>query len=123
MDLTNKQVLEMANEAITRGDYEGFLSFCTDDTIWTFVGEQTLHGKEAVRSYMSEAYAEPPQFVVETMISEGDYLTAIGKITLKDEHAVPVGYAYCDVWQFREGKMAALKAFVIRDKAGISDGQ
>lgn len=48
----NKQTLELANAAVTSGDYEGFLSYCTEDTIWTFVGEQTLQGKEAVRDYM-----------------------------------------------------------------------
>jgi uncharacterized protein len=55
MNLSNKLILENANEAVTKGDYEGFLSFCTDDTLWTFVGEQTLRGKEAVRQYMAKA--------------------------------------------------------------------
>jgi uncharacterized protein len=119
MNLNNKLILESANEAVTRGDYEGFLSFCTDDTIWTFVGEQTLRGKEAVRHYMAKAYIEPPKFLVETLIAEGEYLTAIGKISLKDENGIPVDYTYCDVWRFRDGRMAELKAFVIRDKTTI----
>jgi uncharacterized protein len=121
MNLNNKLILESANEAVTQGDYEGFLSFCTDDTIWTFVGEQTLRGKEAVRQYMANAYIEPPKFIVETLISEGDYLTAIGKISLKGENGVSVDYTYCDVWRFRDSRMAELKAFVIRDKTTISN--
>lgn len=120
MNLNNKLILESANEAVTRGDYEGFLSFCTDDTIWTFVGEQTLRGKEAVRQYMAKVYIEPPKFLVETLIAEGEYLTAIGKISLKDESEESVDYTYCDVWRFRDGRMAELKAFVIRDKTTIS---
>ncbi|HEY1187182.1 MAG TPA: nuclear transport factor 2 family protein, partial [Gemmata sp.] len=52
MSANNKLVLEQANAAVTRGDYEGFLSFCTDDTVWTFVGERALRGKEAVRRWM-----------------------------------------------------------------------
>jgi hypothetical protein len=32
MTVYNKQVLEQANAAITKGDYEGFLSFCTENT-------------------------------------------------------------------------------------------
>lgn len=121
MCLNNKLILENANEAVTRGDNEGFLAFCSDDTVWTFVGEQTLRGKEAVRQYMVKAYIEPPRFIVETLISEGDYVTAIGKISLKDENGIPVDYTYCDVWRFRDGKMAELKAFVIRDKTTISN--
>ena len=34
----------MANEAIARGDFEGFLLHCTDDTVWNFLGEKTLKG-------------------------------------------------------------------------------
>lgn len=114
MDFNNKSILQTANDAIMRGDHEGFLAFCSDDTVWTFVGEQTLRGKEEVRQYMAKAYIEPPKFIVETMISEGEYLTAIGTIALKDEDGIPVDYTYCDVWRLRDGKLAELKAFVIR---------
>jgi uncharacterized protein (TIGR02246 family) len=56
----NKAILEEANAANAKGDYERFLSFCTDDTEWTFVGDRILKGKEAVRQYMAETYIEPP---------------------------------------------------------------
>ncbi|HEX2534262.1 MAG TPA: nuclear transport factor 2 family protein [Chitinophagaceae bacterium] len=112
-----KEVLAKANEAIRKGDHEGFLSFCTEDTEWTFVGERILRGKAAVREWMATAYAEPPEFRVEQLIAEGDFLTALGSITLKDEEGRKAEYAYCDVWRFREGKMAGLKAFVIRPAA------
>ena len=109
----NKAILEKANEAITKGDNEGFLSFCTDDTEWTFIGDKTLRGKEAVRQYMATAYVEPPKFMVENLIAEGEFVTALGKISMKDEDGKMVDYSYCDVWRFRDGKMAELKAFVI----------
>jgi ketosteroid isomerase-like protein len=110
---THKTVLTRANEAISRGDHEAFLAFCTEDTEWNFVGDRTLRGKDAVRRYMADAYREPPVFRVERMIAEGDFLTAIGEITLKDEDGKATDYAYCDVWRFRDGRMAELRAFVI----------
>lgn len=113
MKADNKATLERANSAISAGDNEEFLSFCTDDTEWTFVGETSLQGKEAVRQYMVKAYVEPPKFMVENLIAEGEFVTAIGKISLKNEDGKIVHYSYCDVWRFREGKMADLKAFVI----------
>jgi uncharacterized protein len=113
MGENNKAILEKANTAITKGDYEGFLSFCTDDTEWTFVGDQKLRGKEAVRQYMATAYIEPPRFVVENLIAEGEFVTALGQISMKGKHGKTIDYSYCDVWRFREGKMAELKAFVI----------
>lgn len=115
--MNNKAILEKANAAITDGNYEEFLSFCTDDTEWTFVGEQILRGKQAVRAYMAKVYIEPPKFMVESLIAEGEFVTALGKINLKDEDGISVEYAYCDVWRFRDSKMAELKAFVIKTKS------
>lgn len=113
MSDTHKAVLTKANEAIAQGDFEGFLAFCTEDTEWTFVGDRTLRGKEAVRQWMADAYREPPVFRVDRMIAEGDFLTALGEITLKDEHGTATRHAYCDVWRFEDGKMAELHAFVV----------
>ena len=113
MSEKNKAVLIQANAAVVKGDIEGFLSHCTDDVEWTFVGEQTLKGKDAVRRYMKETYTEPPQFVVDHLIAEGDFVTALGSITTKNESGKQVDSAYCDVWRVRNGKLAELKAFVI----------
>lgn len=117
MSATNKEILTKANAAITAGDYEGFLSFCTDDTVWTFVGDKTLHGKEAVRQWMAETYKKPPRFNVTNLIAENDFVTALGSITMKEEDGRDARYAYCDVWRFREGKMVELMAFVINPTA------
>jgi uncharacterized protein (TIGR02246 family) len=113
----NKATLLKGNAAIAAGDHEGFLALCTDDTVWTFVGEQTLKGKEAVRQYMATTYIEPPSVTVDTLIAEGDFLTAVGNITMKDKDGNMTPYAYCDVWRFRDGKMAELKAFVVKTDA------
>ncbi|RIV19095.1 nuclear transport factor 2 family protein [Fibrisoma montanum] len=113
MSEENKAVLLKANACVAQGDNEGFLSFCTDDLSYDFVGDRTLQGKEAVRAYMKAQYVEPPMFTVDNLIAEGDYVTAIGSISLKDETGEMIEYAYCDVWRFRQGKMAELKAFVI----------
>lgn len=119
MSEKNKAILEKANAAVTAGDYEGFLSFCTDDTEWIFVGDRTLTGKDAVRRYMAETYIEPPKFMVANLIAEGDFVTALGEITLKDKDGKQTHYSYCDNWRFRDGKMAELKAFVIETESDI----
>lgn len=116
MSNNNKAILEAANAAIAEGDYEGFLSFCTDDTEWIFVGDKTLNGKEAVRQWMATEYVEPPLNIVANLIAEGDFVTALGDLTIKDEDGKAADYSYCDVWRFRGGKMVELKAFVIKTK-------
>ena len=117
MSEQNKATLERANAAVAKGDIEGFLSFCADDIAWTTVGDKTLNGKVAVRQWMATAYAEPPKFAVEGLIAEGDFLTAYGDITVKDEHGTAIHSTYCDVWRFRDGKMVELRAFVIKTAA------
>ena len=116
MSEQNKAVLTRANAAVAKGDYEGFLAHCTDDVVWTFVGDRILKGKEAVRQYMKATYVEPPRFRVDHLIAEGDFVTALGDIDLKDEAGSLVHYAYCDVWRLRENKLAELRAFVVEMK-------
>lgn len=108
-----KAILIEANKAVAEGDYEKFLSYCTEDTKWTFTGNQTLHGIDEVRKYMAAAYEKPPQFKVDMMIEEGDYLTAVGTISLWNANSVWEHFEYCDVWRFENGKLAELKAFVV----------
>ena len=101
---------------MAKGNHEGFLSHCTEDVVWEFVGEQTLKGKAAVRQYMRETYVEPPGFAITQLIAEGDFLTALGDITLKDKDGRDVDYAFYDVWRLRDGKLAELRAFVVEMK-------
>ena len=110
---TNKVTLTKANAAVAQGDNEGFLKFCTEDTEWTFVGDKVLQGKEAVREWMAIAYIRPPKFNVKNLIAENDFVTAIGNITMTDKEGKTAHYSYCDVWRFRDGKMAELTALVI----------
>jgi uncharacterized protein len=112
--IENKAILEKGNAAVAKGDNEVLLSFCADDTQWTFVGDNILRGKEAVRQYMAKTYIEPPKFTVTNLIAEGDFVTALGNIILKDEDGKAGNYSYCDVWRFSNGKIVELMAFVIK---------
>ncbi|WP_125721828.1 nuclear transport factor 2 family protein [Flavobacterium ustbae] len=113
----NKETLQKANAEVTAGNNDGFLIYCTEDVTWTFVGDQILIGKEAVRKYMEDTYTTPPTFDVEETIADGDFVTVVGKISLKDNDGKTTHYEYCDVWKFRDGMMADLKAFVIEQNS------
>ncbi len=113
MSEKNKEILKRGNAAIAAGNNEGFLSFCADNTQWTFIGDQTLQGKEAVRQWMANTYVEPPKVTVANLIAEGEFLTAIGDVTMKNKDGKDAQYSYCDVWRFIDGKIAELRAFVI----------
>jgi len=113
MSKKNKSILLQGNAAISGGNHEGFLELCTDDTRWEFVGERIITGKPALREYFAETYLEPPKFNVKDLIAEGESVIAVGEIELKGGDGKWVRYDYCDIWQFRDGKMASLRGFVI----------
>jgi uncharacterized protein len=109
----NKLALKMANEAISAGDIEGFLSFCDDGIHWVTIGGDAIQGKETVRQWMKTEYVEPPRFSVKDLVAEGDLVVALGQIETRDSDGRIVLSSYCDVWRFRNGKMVELRAFVI----------
>jgi ketosteroid isomerase-like protein len=103
------------------GDIEEFLSFCTENTEWTYVGGKTLRGKEAVRDYLKTSSDDPANFTVTHLIAEGDFVVALGDITMKDDKGEMVRNSYCDVWRFDDGRMSKLTAFVIKTEAEGQD--
>ncbi|MGE0315955.1 MAG: nuclear transport factor 2 family protein [Lautropia sp.] len=109
----SKIILEKANAAMAAGDTEGFLAHCTEDTEWNFVGDRTLRGKAAVRAYLAEAYGKPPKFDASDLIAEGEFVTALGEITITGKDGREASYWYCDVWSLRGGKLDKLRAFVV----------
>lgn len=113
MSEENKATLKRANAAMAEGNTEEFLTFCTEDTEWTFVGDKTLRGKDAVREYIAETYGKPPKFAVTDMISEREFVTAVGDITITSKDGTKNSYWYCDIWRFRDGKLFQLRAFVV----------
>ena len=40
----HKRIVEQANDAFARNDMEAFLKLCTDDVVWTMVGDTTVTG-------------------------------------------------------------------------------
>jgi len=50
---------------------------------------------------------------VADMVAENDFVVAVGEIAITDDAGRSSRYSYCDVWRFRNGKMAELRAFVI----------
>jgi uncharacterized protein len=116
MSARHKEIVEQVNAAFARNDVEGFLTHCTDDFVWTMVGDKPLKGKDAIRRFMASGPGEPPTFSVDTLIAEGDVVVAQGDMTMK-ENGTPRSYSYCDVWHFRGDQLASLKAFMVKTES------
>jgi ketosteroid isomerase-like protein len=114
MSAKNKTIVEEVNEAMRHGNVEAFLTRCTDDFVWTMVGEAPIRGKDAIRRFMAQGPPEPPSFTVDTLVGDGDVVVAKGEMTMRDDAGTDTGYAFCDVWTFRGEQLASLNAFVIK---------
>ena len=118
MSNMHRETLKRANEAISQGDFEGFLIHCTENTVWNFLGDKSIRGKAAVRRWMEDAYRAPPKFNVRQLIAESEFVAALGDIILKDVDGRDTSHSYCDVWRFENGRMAELNAFVVETGRG-----
>ena len=112
-------IVEKINETFTKGDTEGFLSYCNDDLKWTIVGEETVTGKDAVRSFMAQMEGcEPPAFGVDAMAVDGDNVAAHGSMTMKDENGKEIAYRYCDFYRFKNGLVSELTSYIVKTTKG-----
>lgn len=113
--LSNKDIVEKVNAAFAENNMEGFLSYCADDIGFTMVGEQAHKGKDDIRRWMASMVSmEPPRISNIKIIADGDSVASHGTMTMKDKDGKPASYAYCDVYEFRGGKIAKLTAFVLK---------
>ena len=117
MSAKNKEIVEKVNASFAEGGVEGFLSHCADDVVWTIVGDKTVKGKKAIREWMASMDMETPKFTVANIIAEGDFAACNGDMTMKDKDGKTVPYAYCDLYRFRDGKIAELTSFVVKTEA------
>lgn len=83
--MTNRETLEKANKAFCNGDYEELLTYCTEDTKWTYIGDCTLDGKENVHEFLLSAYADTT-FGIEKYVEDGDTIITIGRIKLMNKN-------------------------------------
>jgi len=113
MSAQNKNIVAKVNAAFAENNLEGFLSFCAEDVKWTMIGSKTVNGKDAVRQWMASMDFEPPQFTVDNVIAEGDFVAAYGDMTMKEKDGRTAPYSYCDIYRFHGDKIVELRSFVI----------
>lgn len=118
MSENNRAIVEKVNAAFSAGQTEEFLSYCTDDVIWTMVGDTTKQGKDNILEWMSSMSGEaPPKFTVKNLFGEGDSAVCHGDMTMKEQDGSEGNYSYCDVYEFSGDKIAKMTSFVIKRKS------
>ena len=115
MAADRKAIVEKINAGFAENNLERVLSFCTEDFIWTMVGDTTVKGKDAIRKWMASMDPEPPQFTIDQVVAEGDSVITRGDMMMKDKkEATAHTYSFCDIYRFKGDRVDELTAFVIR---------
>jgi ketosteroid isomerase-like protein len=115
MAVNRKETVQRINEAFAENNLEKVLSFCTEDLIWTMVGDTTVRGKDSIRKWMASMKPQPPQIIVHQIVAEADVVIARGDMTMAERQDGPgIPYSWCDIYRFEGDKVAELTAFVVR---------
>jgi uncharacterized protein len=115
MAADRKSIVEQINAGFAENNLEKVLSFCTEDFVWTMVGDTTVTGKDAVRKWMASMDPEPPHFTIQQVVAEGDSVITRGDMIMKDKKdGIAHTYSFCDLYRFEGDRVVDLTAFVIR---------
>ena len=85
MSARNTAIVDEVNAAFAANKFEGFLGHCTNDVVWTMVGDRTVSGVDAIRNWLSSMPGEAPKFTVDHVSGDGDTVTAYGDMTMKGQ--------------------------------------
>ena len=117
MPNTNTEIVKKVNAAFADNKPEIFLDACADNVNWQMAGEKSYKGKAAIKEFMNSMKdMEPPNFTVDNTFGDGDFVTSYGDMTMKDKSGKDTPYAFCDIYQFRDGKIIDLRSFVVKHK-------
>jgi len=78
MSADRKTTVEKINNAFADNNLEKVLSFCTDDLVWTMVGDTTVKGKDAIRKWIASMNPQPPQLMIQQTVVSPTKRAAIG---------------------------------------------
>jgi ketosteroid isomerase-like protein len=115
MAANRKEIVQRINDGFAENNLEKVLAFCTDDLIWTMVGDTTVRGKDSIREWMASMDPQPPKITIRQTVAEGDCVVTHGDMSMQEKKGGPsVPYTFCDIYRFAGDKVAELTAFVIR---------
>jgi len=115
--MNNKEVVNKIYEAFRGRDINKMLPYITDDFTWHINGELCAsNNKEAIKQIEDERAAGTPVIDVKNMISENDLVIAEGDCECEMKEHGLVQVHFCDVYRFENGKVKAIRAYVIGKK-------
>ena len=110
---TQKSAVEFYMKSFAEGNHSKILSLLTEDVEWNILGHKSLKGKEAFDAEIeNENFEGKPEIKLIRMVEENEIVIAEGTVLAKPKNNPPVLLGFCDVFEFREGKISKLTSYL-----------
>lgn len=109
--MSNRNIFIRANKALAEGNYDEFITYCSEDIKWENVGKSSFLGKDELLRYIRSAY-DGLGFTTENYIKEKDFVVEFGQIVF-EKNGESLKSSYCDVWKFKDSLISQVTSFVI----------
>lgn len=109
----NAAIYREVHEKLNRGDFEAAFDTLDDDVVWHQLGEETLHGKDAViesMSGMEEFGADAFEIDVHDVVGNDEHVVGLVTTTLNLEDQ-SFTYRTAEIAHMKDGKLTERWAF------------
>jgi ketosteroid isomerase-like protein len=116
MSTSNKELLLRANDALSNGRIEEFLTYCAPEVTMGWPGSPAVwHGPEEIRKNMSPMMANGPAFKVHVLdyIVEGNAGMGHGTMKMELADGSEQTLYFSDVYHFRNGKIIKITSYML----------
>ena len=93
MSADRKAIIEHVNAAFAENNLEKVLSFCTDDFIWTMVGDETVKGKDAIRKWIASMNVQPPRLMIQQIVELTAFVIQTDQVKTRTQAGQEAGRA------------------------------
>lgn len=108
-----KSVVEFYMNSFQEHDHKKILSCLTDDVEWIIHGHRSLKGKEAFDAEIeNEGFEGKPEISLNRMTEENNVVIAEGTVLAKPKNQDQILLAFCDVFEFENGKIKKLISYL-----------
>lgn len=98
------------NEAFSKNNLDFILNNMSDDIVWDFVGEKTMHGKNEVREFLKPmSEVQTLEMVLLQIISREQSAAANGRMKIKEPSGEIKSFGFVDFYEFEGLKIPKVK--------------
>jgi uncharacterized protein len=113
----NQQVVDTYMDGFRRTDRAQILSCLTDDVEWEIPGAFHVRGREEFAKHIQdESFRPNPMITVSRLTESSDVVVAEGVVRTERTDGTIVKLAFCDVFEFRSGKISKLISYLMETK-------